>query len=183
MIPLLKHFVTAIRDFKHMGSLMPSSKYAGRAVARHLPTDAKLVVEYGPGTGIITRQLLKALPPEGQLTAVEINERFLPILKAIDDKRVAVLLGEVLESISEIRKRHPEGVDAVVSGIPFSLIRPGNRDRIVAETRDLLKQGGRFIAYQNSRSLIPLFRKHFGNVSSYLELRNLPPYYILVAEK
>ncbi len=182
MIPFLKHFVTAVRHFRQMGSLLPSSSYAGRAVARQLPAKTQSLVEYGPGTGNVTRILLSTVSASAKVTAVELSPQFIPILKSIPDARLSVINAGVLESLSEIRARYPEGVDAVVSGIPFSLIPSEDREKIVAETRGLLKPGGRLIAYQNSWHLISIFRRHFDQVSTYIEPRNIPPYFVIVGE-
>lgn len=182
MIPFLKHFVTSVRHFREMGSLLPSSSFTGRTVARQLPKDVLALVEYGPGTGNITKALLSAIPAHAKLTAVELNEQFVPMLKQIADPRLSVIRGGVLESITEIRSRYPQGVDVVVSGIPFSLIPRGDREKIIEQTRGLLRPGGRMIAYQNSWHLIPIFRRHFSKVTTRIEPRNFPPYFVIVGE-
>jgi phospholipid N-methyltransferase len=74
----------------------------------------------------------------------------------------------------------PQGADAIISGIPFSLIPADEREAIVSQTRQALRPGGCFIAYQNSRLLVPLIRRHFDSVTTVFEPRNLFPYFIMI---
>src|SRR4030095_6761995 len=65
------NFVQATRQF------VPSSLYLTKAMIEPLPlAQAKLVVEFGPGTGVMTRALLKRIPTDATLLAFEINPRF-----------------------------------------------------------------------------------------------------------
>jgi phospholipid N-methyltransferase len=170
----------ALRDFRHVASLFPSSRFSIRSVLTHIPPDAQAVVEYGPGTGNFTRGLLRHLGASSQLICVELNPEFVPGLRQIEDPRLQVVEGSVLAVLPSIRACLPKGVDAVISGIPFSLIPADEREKIIEETRNALRPGGCFIAYQNSRLLVPLFERYFDSVSTQFEARNVFPYFIMV---
>ena len=58
-----------------VGALCPSSCALCRAMASEIGVEnAGLVVELGPGTGVITRELVRRLPENGKLLAVELDE-------------------------------------------------------------------------------------------------------------
>ena len=56
---------------RHMGPVL-FEPYAKDMAAR-LPANAKRVLEVAAGTGRVTRHLLAALPPDGQLVATDLN--------------------------------------------------------------------------------------------------------------
>jgi phospholipid N-methyltransferase len=172
----------AVGDFLHVGEIFPSSPWACQSVVKHLNGD-KLVVEYGSGNGVLTRQILKALPQRAKLISIEVNGHFIPQLRDIEDDRLEVIHGDVLEVSQELRKRAPKGVDAVISGIPFTFITPSQRARVVQATHAALREGGRFIVYQNSKTVRPLLRSQFGRVDCFFEPRNIFPYFIMVAKR
>lgn len=175
---------TAIRDFKHVGGIFPSTPWAAAAIARNLPPNAMAVAEYGPANGTVSTGLLERLPNEARLVGIEVNGHFADQLKTeVPDKRLEVIHGDVIEYSQKLKTLSPEGFDAVVSGIPFTFLSYSDRDRIVAATRDGLKPGGRFIVYQNSPRMMPILRKSFDDVFCVFEVRNVFPYFIMVATK
>ncbi|MBI4090809.1 MAG: methyltransferase type 11, partial [Candidatus Komeilibacteria bacterium] len=46
-----------------------------------------------------------------------------------------------------------------------------------------LSAGGTFLVYQYSPLVLPILKKYFKKVKLYYEVRNLFPYFIMVAEK
>jgi phosphatidylethanolamine/phosphatidyl-N-methylethanolamine N-methyltransferase len=182
-LAIAKHLGTAILHPTKVGSLFPSTRYVARAIIRELPKGHAHLVEFGPGTGAITGKLLEALPLQGTLTALELNTAFKPSLDRFHDPRFTVLFQDVLTALPEIKRKHPQGVDAVVSGIPFSLIPIPIREKIVAATAEVLRPGGRFVVYQSTRLLVPLFREHFAEVKVAYEVRNVFPYFIITGTR
>src|SRR3954468_8890690 len=66
------------RSFRNTGALLPSSRFLARALAAPLsgPRPPWRILEVGPGTGSVTREILRRLQPGDQLDAVELNSRF-----------------------------------------------------------------------------------------------------------
>ncbi|MBY0371674.1 methyltransferase domain-containing protein, partial [bacterium] len=147
-------------------------------MANLLPTGSKAVVEYGPGTGAITRYLLPKLGVGARLFAIEVNPDFQRLLESWGDPRLLVMRGRAAENLEPIRNAFPNGVDAVVSGIPFSLMPEESRDSLTSQTSSILRPGGRFILYQSSRLMVPIFKKYFVQVKVSFEPRNIFPYFI-----
>ena len=67
--------------------------------------------------------------------------------------------------------------------MPFALFRPRGRHELLARTTDLLKPGGRFVAYQMTTHLIPLLADYFSRVETEFEVRNIPPLFVFKALK
>lgn len=180
----IKYLKTALADFKNVASPLASSRFAARKVAAQLELDHKFVVEYGPGNGVMTKEVLKILPVDGKLVAIEINESFTADLVKINDDRLVVINGDVRELSDCLDSLGLPQVDAVVSGIPFSFFKKVVREEIVANTFAHLRPGGIFVVYQTTPALLPMLKKVFGKkVAMKTELRNFVPYFIMVAEK
>jgi phospholipid N-methyltransferase len=172
----LEFFQGFLRCPRQIASVVPSSRFLERRVARLAAlAGVQTVVELGPGTGGTTRALLAAMPPRASLLSIEISPDFIAGLRAIEDERLIVHHGNA-ERLAEILRQHAWGsVDAIVSGIPFSLLRPDGRRRVVEGIWSALTPGGRFVAYQICGRIRQLAQPLFGPAQTAVELRNFPP--------
>jgi len=150
---------------------------------KHLPSPDKTVVEYGGGDGTLTEYLLEALPNESALWCLEVNASFAKDLQKIQDPRLKVFHEDVRKFVTRIRELEPNGVDAVISGIPFSFLAPAERDKVIQKTYEGLRPGGKFIVYQYSPRLRERMARVFGNCKLEFEPRNMFPLFIMVATK
>jgi phospholipid N-methyltransferase len=185
----LKETWSYLRNFvkdPKVGAITPCSRFTVKRLCQKIALDqAQTIVEYGPGSGVYTRYLLDHMPTDAQLIVIEINETFVHNLKPLaqQDPRLRVYHDQV-ESLSAILEE--EGIfemDAVVSGIPFSMIPVAAKNTILSETYQYLRHGGSFLAYQTSFALVPRLRQYFDQVYKDLEARNLPPMYLMQARK
>src|SRR5581483_5471549 len=66
------------RHFPATGAILPSSRFLARALVRPLrsPRPACRILEVGPGTGSVTREIVWRMQSGDRLDAVEINGRF-----------------------------------------------------------------------------------------------------------
>ncbi len=162
---------------KEVGSVIPSSRFLERRVARAARLDtAKIVVELGPGTGGTTRALLRHLAPDAHLVAIEINPRLAEQVRTrISDPRLSVYTGSAADIDDALRSQNLGAPDVVVSGIPFSTMPKSLALEILRSVRDALAPGGLFVAYQVRDRVKVLGRMVFGEPRSQLEIRNVPP--------
>ena len=183
---LFSFLKTAVRDIVNVGDVAPSSSYVIKRVTEALPNGVKTIVEYGPGEGVITKELLKQLPPDGRLLAIELNAEFIEKIKKIKDPRLTVVAGNAVRAHEIVRENNMVLVDAVISGIPFTFsyffIPNKVKMAIVESTRKLLRAKGVFIQYQSSLLMRRFLKQHF-LISFVYEPRNFPPYFIIRAEK
>lgn len=166
-----------LRNPRGVGSVWPSSRFlAQRVVEAGAATSARSVVELGPGTGAVTRQLLANLPTDGRLVALEISAEFIELLEeAIPDPRLTLYHGpstEIARALSEVGL---ENADLVVSGIPFSTLEKPVARQTLEAVRAALRPGGRFVAYQLRDTVVTRARPILGEPEAETELLNLPP--------
>ena len=64
-----------------------------QAMVEPLPLrDAKFVIELGPGTGVMTRELLGLVPRDAQVLAFEVSPRFVEYLRqSLEDPRLEIV--------------------------------------------------------------------------------------------
>ncbi len=173
-----KFLKIALSDYLVVGTLCPTQEYALRRILSQFKPGYRTVVEYGAGDGVITKEIIKILPANGKIIAIEINSDLLIELHKISDSRLEVWHGNVLELSASLPKS-----DVIISGIPFSQISHEQEETIIRQTADALNEGGVFIAYQNSLILLKTLKKFFPKTKWLFEPRNIFPYFIIVAEK
>ncbi len=173
---------TVAKDYR-IGAITISSRFTVEAVVKNIKRDAGLVVEYGAGEGKVTKKILEKLSPEGKLAAVEINENLLAHLRKIKDERLSIIEGDVVLLSEDFGHFGFSEADVAVSGVPLSFFKPKTREKIISNTAKNLSPEGRFIVYQYSPLVLPLLKKYFHQVKVEYVVRNLPPYFVMTAEK
>ena len=148
----------------------------------------RVIVEFGPGTGVITRELLRLLAPDGILLAFEISPRFVKYLRdTIRDPRLQVVPAGAETATAEFRQRGIDQVDAVVSSLGIALMDAESADAIFRPLLPHLEDGGIITQYQYvsrvrlSGGRVERFDvgdflgQYFHHVESQLVLMNFPP--------
>jgi phospholipid N-methyltransferase len=85
--------------------------------------------------------MLRVLPPDARLVVVEPNAEFLSVLGKINDARLTVIAGKA-QDLSPEQLREFKNADAVVASIPFSFLTQEERDKVIADTYELLAPNG-----------------------------------------
>ena len=177
----------ALNFFRHpmmLGSIVPSSRFLIRQLLE--PVDwgqARVIVEYGPGVGVITTEVLRRMGPGTILIAIETNPDFVSYLReSIKDERLHVVEGSA-ESVDEILRRYGQSnASYVISGIPFSTIPAPVRERILLKTCDVLKPGGSFLVYQFSSRVLQDLQRIFRYVRRKFEPLNVLPAHLFFCQ-
>ena len=170
---------------RHVGSVIPSSRRLIQRLLGHTNwASIKVAVEYGPGTGGVTRALLARLAPDARLFVFEINEQFVDYLHSeILDPRLTVV-GASAESVAQVLANAGFAhCDIAVSSLPFSIMPPAARHAIVQATATVLAPGGSFIGYQYSTRWLRELRFVFRRMTVELEPRNWPKAFVFVATR
>ena len=155
-----------------MGAIWPSSPALGKAMARWMPaTGGDLMLELGPGTGIVTEELLKTGLPQSRLVAVEKSERLVGFLRGRFPE-ARFIAGDALEL-----ERVLDGMKfgAVFSCLPLKLFSPEQLERIASAISNVLLPGGHLVqfSYQIIGRSVP--GKIFRPVDSKIVWNNFPP--------
>jgi phospholipid N-methyltransferase len=169
---------------KMLGSVIPSSRFLIEEVLE--PIDwkrARVIVEYGPGVGTITAELLRRMQPDASLIVVETNPEFVRFLQAaFRDKRLHVVHGSAAEIDRILRERGHEKADYILSGIPFSTMPETLRESILRTTRAVLQTDGAFLVYQFSARVLPDLKRIFPHVERGFEPLNILPAHLFFCE-
>ena len=171
-----------LRNPKEVGSLVPSSRFLIRRVLKcgDIAT-ARVVIELGSGTGVLTREMLRRMPSDGRLVAVEINPAFARLLRReILDPRLLVFEGSSTDLERALEKAGLSHADLVISGVPFSTMARGVGYRTLQAARRVLGPGGRFVAYQFRSHVRKMAEPLFGPAETHAGIWNFPPMRIYV---
>lgn len=169
---------------KDVASVTPTSRFCIRSVCKPIDFSRDIIlVEYGAGSGVFSRYLLRNMTPDSRLYLFETNKILFEKLCEIDDPRVSFFD----ESVEYVNSLLPDEVigntDYIISGIPFSFLDEGTVSSILHQSYKLLSEGGKFLAYQTSGHLEDSLEETFGNVKTEWEWRNIPPMTIYESEK
>lgn len=132
----------AVLQPKQTSSLVPSSRALAAAMAAHVGPQTGPVVEFGPGTGIITEAILnRGVPPEN-LTLFEMNPVFAQALTTRFPATDIHVTGA--QNAPDLM---PHTVGAVVSGLPLLSMPRSLRREIVAAAFKVMRPDGIFIQF------------------------------------
>lgn len=142
----------ARQDFLRTGAIAPSSRFLARAVTSALRPDGRplVVLEAGAGTGALTREILRWLPPGSRLDVYEVNPVFARHLErtfADGDGHPVRRAGSPRVGVRVHASRVqdlPEGAryDAIISGLPLNNFEPDLVRVIMRKLFAALEPGG-----------------------------------------
>jgi phospholipid N-methyltransferase len=180
--PLLLFGRNFLKHPRMLGSVIPSSRFLINQVLA--PVDwnrARVLVEFGPGVGTITTEILKRMGPSARLVVIEMNQDFVRYLReSIHDPRLEVVHGSAADIGRVLAERGLPSADYVFSGIPFSTMPEEVRASIVQSTADAVSADGAFVVYQFSPKVRGYLERAFGSVKTSFEALNVPPAQIFV---
>ncbi len=178
-------FKEALKSMKTSGSFIPSSKYLVKRIVKNIDFEkSNVIIEFGPGNGIITKEILNRLNPNAILLSFEINENFYKNIKQIDHKQLIVLNVSAEDVQVEIEKRGFKKVDAVISSLPLSLLPKELSNSIIKKSHIILKDKGQFVQFQYSVNFLKQFKSIFENkVKLEFEPLNFPPAFVYICKK
>lgn len=177
MTSLLLFSRNFLKHPRMLGSVIPSSRFLVKRLLRQVDWPrARTIVEYGPGVGTITAHLLRRLGPDGHVVAIDTNRDFVRHLsRTLPDPRLQVVEGSAADAETVLAERGLGRADYVISGIPYTTMDPGVRDRILRTTHDVLQPDGMFLVYQFTRAVQPYLHEVFAQVHAEFEPRNIMP--------
>ena len=161
---------------KDVASVTPTSRFCIRTVCKPIDFSKDItIVEYGAGAGVFSKHVLENMTLDSNLYLFETNDILYKKLLEIKDQRVHFFRKSV-EYVTELLDQSLiENVDYIISGIPFSFLDEDQKKSILNQSKELLKEGGAFLAYQTSGHLKDPLENTFGNVETEWEWRNIPP--------
>lgn len=169
-----------LKERRTVGAISPSSKFLGKKMISTIDfTKAKIIVEYGPGTGIFTKEILKKMTPESTLLVFETQKSFCDMItNEIKDSRM-ILINDSAEKIGEYLEKHGfELADHIVSSLPFTVIPSQIKNSILNQTVKFLNPAGSYLQFQYSLNAHKLLKSKFKTVKLDFTPMNIPPAFI-----
>jgi len=130
----LKRFLQ--RPFQ-VASIIPSSRALIRRVVEKMDlSKPRVIVEYGPGEGCHTREIVRRMHPDSQVILFELDPELAQHLdeQFRDDPRVTVLNADCATLPGVLAARGHTHCDYIVSGIPFSILDPVKKRQLLRST-------------------------------------------------
>jgi len=160
-----------------LGSVIPSSRFLVNDVLSKVDWEkARVVVEFGPGVGTMTQEILRRMRPDATLVAIELNHEFVDFLQEqIQDPRLHVVhtsAGKVRAVLEDLSLEH---ADYIISGIPYTTMPDSVRREILQESRQALDPEGALLIYQFTRTVLPYLESSFGSVRQGFQPLNIFP--------
>ncbi|MHA6804158.1 class I SAM-dependent methyltransferase [Salinifilum ghardaiensis] len=173
-----------------VGAVAPSSPELARHMAAVVPRAplpgedrAPVVVEIGPGTGALSSAVAERLPDGARHVAVEVDAGMVQHLRSRRPE-LEVVHGDAAELRSLLAGLGIGTVDAVVSGLPWSIFSAQLQRAVLGQVTEVLAPAGGFttFGYVHALGLAPArrFRSQLDGffdevVTSRTVWRNLPP--------
>ena len=142
-VRFLKEFVNKPQE---IGALVPSSPALARAVVRSIDWDqVRVAVEYGPGLGAITAEILTRTDGK-DFFAIELNEVYADrFRRSFPQVR---LYHDSVANLPAIAAEHGvDVIDCVVSGLPWAIFSGAVQDELLDATFEVLREGGQFATF------------------------------------
>lgn len=139
------------RTFTSTGAVLPSGPVLCRALARYVATSSgekcdqpRRILEVGPGTGVVTDSILRRMGSRDTLELVELNERFVDLLRQrLDaDPQWRAAASRVHIHQAPVEDFLPDTpFDAIVSGLPLNNFPVATVEQILAHLARLGRPG------------------------------------------
>lgn len=174
----------ALRNPARIGAVTPSSPHLADELASVVsPHAAPVIVELGPGTGVVSAAIAAKLSGGGRHLAVELDPS-LAWYVARQHPEVEVINGDARELVGLLASRGVGRATSVVSGLPWSLFDAASQRLILRQVVEILGADGVFttFAYVHAAPLrgARAFRRLLGEMFDDVEVsrvvwRNVPP--------
>lgn len=149
------------------------------------------VVEFGPGTGVFTAEIMRRLGKDALFVAIEVNPNFVRETRR-NCPGATVYEGSAL-MVGEFLGRHGlSQCDRIVCGLPWAAFTRQYQMSLLAASYAALKPGGRFVTFAYLHGLVlpqglhfrRLLQQRFSVVTTTRTVwRNLPPAFVYCADK
>lgn len=180
------HFVKQFcREPRTIGAIAPSSRTLAKRMIQPINfAKAKVIVEYGPGSGAFTRQVLSHIDLKKTIFfGLELNEQMNRLASA-QVPEINIYQDSASEVRKYLKKHGVKHADAIISGLPWASFPEKLQDEILRETLAGLPKGGIFTTFAYLHGLVlpsgMRFRRklneHFSEVTtSPVVWGNVPP--------
>ena len=167
-----------------VGALVPSSEALCGEITRGINIEAaQTVVELGPGTGVITDEIVTCINPQTKFLAIELDDKMYENLR--NNRPGINVVHDSAANLPEIMKNAGiKQIDAIISGLPWASFPVKLQLAILKSVYNSLADGGYFATFAYLQGLMlpagvrfkKLLKKTFREVKvSKVVWSNVPP--------
>ena len=170
-----------------IGAVAPSSTYLAQRMVEWLEWEnAGAVIEYGPGTGSFTSEILKRARSSCKYVGIEIN----PVLARIFRQRFP-LLTLYEDSVANVKsiceKEGIKAADCIICGLPWAFFSASAQTQFLEAMMTVLRPGGQFVTFAYLQGLLlpagqrfrSRLRQYFSHMSTSRTVwLNVPPAFV-----
>jgi Phospholipid N-methyltransferase len=181
-----------LRNPVQVGALCPSSRALCSTIVSQVGVDrADVIVELGPGTGAITREIILRMPENARLVAIELDETLcghlresFPEITVCNDSAAGI--GEILEQYSLPKPT------VVISGLPWANFPVSLQRSILTSVAEQIAPGGYFTTFAYLQGMMLASGRRFRSMltevfsevtTSPVVWGNLPPAFVYRCRK
>jgi phospholipid N-methyltransferase len=142
-VQFLKEFVSKPQE---IGAIVPSSPALAREVVESVDWDrVQVAVEYGPGLGAITGEILTRTAGK-DFFVIELNQAYADRFRR-NYPDVPLYRDSVANVVSIAAEQGVEGIDCVISGLPWANFSDSVQDELLDATFHVLRDQGQFVTF------------------------------------
>lgn len=180
-----------IREFVlnpgHVGAIAPSTRALAGCMVDWIEWDqVGSAVEYGPGTGVFTEQILRCKRPDAEFFAVELNSQFATSLTERFPE-TTILQDSVANIEALCEQQGVTELDAIVCGLPWAVFSDQDQIAYLDAMMRVLKPGAYFSTFAYLQGMVlpsaHRFRKRLRSYFSEVQAcptvwSNVPPAFV-----
>ncbi|MEO6222213.1 MAG: methyltransferase domain-containing protein [Vicinamibacterales bacterium] len=177
-----------VRSPRTVGAVAPSSRALAEEMVQALDLSGPtMVVELGPGTGVVTRAIADRLGPDAHALAIDIEPAFVAAI-ARRFPRVEAVCASAADLPALLRERGLFPAHHIISGLPFASLATEVTTTILDAVEEALEHGGTFTTFQYLNGYPTPLAKSFRRAMSErmgttpsrrVVWRNFPPAFVL----
>lgn len=165
-----------------VGSITPSSRFLAKKTLEPIEWNtARAIAELGAGTGAFTKHIQTLKHRDCKVAVFEKDQEMRDELNTLYPD--LIYFEDALRLSENVKSMGMDSLDAVVSGLPFTLFKEAVREQIIDGVLDSLKNKGVFVAFQYSLQMKKLLLRKFSRVEISFVSLNFPPAFVYVCHK
>jgi len=142
------------RSPRAVGALLPSSRGLSTAMVTRIDFNSlTTIVEFGPGTGVMTEDVANRLRPDQRYLGIESNRLFYEKLME-KFSNMQFINRSVVDLDGILRNAQIAQIDAVLCGLPWASLPIDDQEKILGAMLRFLRSGGVFVTFAYLQGLL-----------------------------
>ena len=180
------NFIKAfLKNPSKVGAITQSQYFLAKELISSVDfNSAKCIIEFGAGTGPVTKKILEKMSKRCTLLCFEIDPLLTKQLRRkFNDSRLKIIQDSA-ENISKYLQKYGfKKADYIISGLPLAIMPKNITKDVLNKILYYLKEGGKYTQLQYSLVSLKKIKKFFPCLSISFIAINIPPAFVYVCIK